>query len=75
MLNRSDAKLENALLAGISAQNLRGGASFGGIAYCEKPGELPTKVETRPGYADCLPVLDGIVWQDPSSVVDAEVCG
>lgn len=72
MLNPSD--LQPGQRAGIAeiAQHLRGRRVFGAVAFSESSAVAPEQVRFDPGYADCLPILGGGCWRDPSSPATME---
>ena len=72
MLNRSDTGLEQGAVPADIAQFLRGGAAFGAVAFYEGASPTPDQVGFDAGYADCLPVLGGGCWRDPSTAMDKE---
>ena len=72
MLSRSDTSLDRAQSAAI-AQILRGGGVFGAVAFSEFPSGASDAVSVEPGYADCLPNLDGSYWRDPAQALEVEI--
>lgn len=68
MLNRSETNNTNQAIDAQIAQVLRGALPFGSIAFHDGPaGEAPS-AHLLPGYADCLPVIGGGCWRDPSAL-------
>lgn len=71
MLNRSDTSLNRAEAA-EDAQLLRGGGTFGSVAYSENASFTSGAVHVEPGYGDCLSLLGGGYWRDPAKAVEVE---
>lgn len=72
MRNRSDNILLNRAIDAEVAQVLRGMGVFGAVAYHQAGGLGADQLEFEHGYADCLPVLGGGCWKDPSQADWAE---
>jgi len=73
LLNRSEAKNTDPAIDADIAQVLRGSLTFGSIAFHEGVAVQAPSVHLLPGYADCLPVIDGGCWRDPATTDPAEV--